>query len=796
MASLTQSDCDIVAKHPLKTSLDYLRDILEDAERSYRPHLNSYDGAVDTPSSVCQEAISDLLGALMTQKSAFNLSSRLGNRNLASDISNLFGHVQQDDFSYEVYRPLSQLVIQKAPDIDIWTAVINLIITVLRLTPPPSAPFVRQTPITYNMSSLVNSSEYRKDVDNVLKEDIGPMFIDIPGFYEAFFGEVTDLEHIADTVLKKCTQGDTPQYHEKDGWKEWPEDAKEQDVLEWLTQMITLFTGYAEELFPTFDIQRRLLVQLHRPLFGSTAKRKLDIGIVDGPAADKAVKYHWRQILVPGELKNDRGYDKPSLAGLDLGRYAREVLLCQETRRFVLGFTLCGSLMRLWEFDRLGAIASAHFDINKEGQRFVATVLGFLWMSKEQLGYDPTIIDAEGIKYIDIERNGQKERLIIDGLMTRAQGIAGRATTCWKAHRENDDSQIPLVIKDSWQYSERDEEGELLREATKNNVVNVARYYHHETVCVSGKDDDILNTVRKGLDTTQTSNRLILPLSRSESRTSLDRRSSSSISLDRRSSSSTGRKRSSSRTDTSLPPPRKRIQSSSPVKTAKTSTANRVHRRVIIRDYGKAIYKASSRVALLETLKGCIEGYESLHKKAGMLQCDISPNNLMMNEDDGNPSFRSFLIDLDLAIKEQREGFSGAWGKTGTRAFMSIGVILGEKHSFMHDLESFFWVLFWICIHYDELGKGRTVPRFEKWNYVTTEELAGMKIGVIAAEDVFLKTMNDNITVHYQSLIPCVNKLRRHVFPGNGRWNTPNPNLSSKMKQVLQEAQSDLEVLK
>ncbi|EQL30288.1 hypothetical protein BDFG_07209 [Blastomyces dermatitidis ATCC 26199] len=784
MASLTQFDCDIVVKHPLKTSLDYLRDILEDAEHSYRPHLNSHDGAVDTPSSVCQEAISDLLGALMTQKSAFNLSSRLGNRDLASDISNLFRHARQDDFSYELYRALSQLVIQKAPDMDIWTAVINLIITVLRSTPPPSAPFDRKTPITYNMSSLVNSSEYRKDIDNVLKEDIGPMFIDIPGFYEAFFGEVTDLENIAETVLKNCTQGDTPQYHKKDGWKEWPEDAKEQDVLKWLSQMITLFTGYVEELFPTFNIQRRLLVQPHQPLLGSTAKRKLDIGIVDGPATDKAVEYHWRQILVPGELKNNRGYDKPSLAGLDLGRYAREVLLCQETRCFVLGFTLCGSLMRLWEFDRLGAIASAHFDINKEGQRFVATVLGFLWMNKEQLGYDPTIIDAEGIKYIDIERNGQKERLIIDGLMTRAQCIAGRATTCWKAHRENDDSQIPLVIKDSWQYSERDEEGELLREATEKNVVNVARYYHHETVCVSGKYDDILNTVRHGLDVTQMSNSLMLPLSRSEPRTSLDRQSSST----------TGRKRSSSRADTSLPPPRKRIQSSSPVKA--TRITNRVHRRVIVRDYGKAIYKASSRVALLETLKGCIEGYESLHKMAGMLQCDISPNNLMMNEDDDNPSFRSFLIDLDLAIKEQREGFSGARGKTGTRAFMSIGVLLGEKHSFMHDLESFFWVLFWICIHYDELGKGRTVPSFEKWNYVDTEELAKLKKGEIGDESDFLRSTRKNFTEYYQPLVPWVNKLRRDVFPGNGRWKTPNPNLSFMMKQVLQEAQIDSEVLK
>ncbi|OJD16018.1 hypothetical protein AJ78_03771 [Emergomyces pasteurianus Ep9510] len=715
MANLTQTDRDIIQKYSLEDYLDPLRDILEDAEHSYKPNLTSYDGAVDISYS--------------GHELALNFSSQIGHRNLTLDISKLFGHIQQDDFSYENYRTLSQLVIRKAPDIDIWTAVINLIITVLRSTSPPSAPFVQQTPTTYNMSSLVNSSEYRKDVDNVLKEEIGPIVIDIPGFYEAFFGEVTDLEHIADTILKKCTQGDTLQYHEKDGWKEWPEDAKEQGVLKWLTQMIIR--------------SKAMLSSCFQP---STFNEGYWYSLIN----------HY---LAP-RRKNNPGYDKPSLAGLDLGRYAREILLCQETRRFVLGFTLCGSLMRLWEFDRLGAIASVSFDINKEGQRFVATMLGFLWMDKEQLGYDPTIVNASGIKYIDIERNGQKERLIIDGLMTRAQCIAGRATTCWKAHRENDDSRIPLVIKDSWQYSERGEEGELLREATGKNVVNVARYYHHETVRVSGKDDDILNTIRKGLDTTQMSNCLIPPLSRSESHTSLDRQSSST----------TGRKRSSSHADTSLPPPRKRIQSSSTAKTAKTSTVNRVHRRVIIREYGKAIYKASSRVALLETLKGCIEGYESLHKNASMLQ--------------------------HLAINEQREGFSGAQGKTGTRAFMSIGVLLGEKNSFMHDLESFFWVLFWICIHYDGLGKGRCVPRFEKWNYVNTEELAGMKIGVIAAEDVFLKTMNDNATVHYQPLVPWVNRLRRVVFPGNGRWKTPNPNLYSDMTKVLQKAQNDSEVLK
>ncbi|KAL5903025.1 hypothetical protein ACKVV7_011466, partial [Pyricularia oryzae] len=85
--------------------------------------------------------------------------------------------------------------------------------------------------------------------------------------------------------------------------------------------------------------------------------------------------------------------------------------------------------------------------------------------------------------------------------------------------------------------------------------------------------------------------------------------------------------------------------------------SNRVHRRVILRDYGNPVYKARSRSALLAALEGCIQGHESL-LKAGVLHRDISINNLIINEDD-NHCWPSFLIDLDLAVREPQEGASG-----------------------------------------------------------------------------------------------------------------------------------------
>jgi len=221
-----------------------------------------------------------------------------------------------------------------------------------------------------------------------------------------------------------------------------------------------------------------------------------------------------------------------------------------------------------------------------------------------------------------------------------------------------------------------------------------------------------------------------------------------------------------------------------------------VHRRIIVSDYGKAIYKASSRVSLLAALEGCIDGYESLHTRAGMLQCDISPNNLMVNEEDDNPSWRAFLIDLDLAIKEQREKSSGARGKTGTRAFMAIGVLLDDKnHSFMHDLESFFWVLFWICVHYDGPGKDIGATEFECWNYESDQKLAELKLGLVSRERHFLNRITNAFTPYYQPLIPHVNRLRRVVFPMNNPWENEDRTLYFRMKEILRNAQKDLEDL-
>ncbi|ESZ93418.1 serine/threonine-protein kinase Sgk2 [Sclerotinia borealis F-4128] len=266
----------------------------------------------------------------------------------------------------------------------------------------------------------------------------------------------------------------------------------------------------------------------------------------------------------------------------------------------------------------------------------------------------------------------------------------------------------------------------------------------------------------------------------------------------------TGQKRSFSQTRMLMPspPPSKRTRlacsSASPTKDNNEPPPNQIYGRVILRDYERSVCAASSLIAFLTTLEAFIEGLEAIYK-AGFLHKDISINNLI-NEDEKNPLCSTSLNDLDLATKEDRKGSSLVKRKTGTRVFMPIGVLLWtEPHSFMHDLESFFWVLHWICIHYNEPGKdiGSTGSTgFENWKYMDDRDLGIMKTGRIANLD-FLPHAEEQFTPYYRPLVRWVAKLRMVVFPNCQRWRNEyatNPKLYSSIKKILREAREDLEV--
>ena len=605
----------MIAEHPLNDTLDQLHDPLRRAEQSYKQDCISYDGTADDPQQGSVKIISRLLSTLRGHEAAFDLRSKTGYGDVASELSTLFNRVRNGDFSYEHYHELSRLVVRKTPDADIWNAVFDLIHKLSRLTPPPSLPLIKssfqQTPWTFNTGGFEDTSEHRKYVDDVLRAELTPSLrIDIPDFMNAIFGPVPRLDELSKILFDHCQKEDTPLYIEVSGWAKWPFSAKENLVLDWLQEVVNRLIKWTTEKGFHAEICRWIYRGPNNYLDGSTIKRKMDVGIV---AYEKSKNNEeksgnsdptWSQILVAGELKSNSIEDGQETAWLSLATYVREVFRTQE-RRFVLGFTLCGPMMRLWHFDRSGSSGSSSFNINQDGLKFIQVMLGYHMMNNEQLGLDPTIQRSGGRRYTEITRDDKIERLFLTEEIRKQAAVVGRTTTCWRAYRVGDVSKKPLIVKDSWQYVERPEEGELIKEATEKGVVNIARYYHHETVQVDGKIDDTIENVRRGL--MKTCGRTAFRQKFFTEPGSQTWESNKEIIASQSQSQNDSRKRSSDSAQMP-PPPSKRSCSSLQSKNTEKPLHNRVHRRVITRDPGRPIHGASSRTAVIKGFIGAISG--------------------------------------------------------------------------------------------------------------------------------------------------------------------------------------------
>jgi hypothetical protein len=123
---------------------------------------------------------------------------------------------------------------------------------------------------------------------------------------------------------------------------------------------------------------------------------------------------------------------------------------------------------------------------------------------------------------------------------------------------------------------------------------------------------------------------------------------------------------------------------------------------------------------------------------------------------------------------------------------MAIGVLDEDPHNFMHDLESFVWVLFWICLHYAGPGKERQdVGVFRDWNIISIEGLANHKRGLVLSGS-FRKRLDQHTTDYCRSLIPLVTKLWEEVFPNGQTYEYEDKTLYGRMMTVLKKARDDL----
>ena len=717
MAQLSQNECDIIEEFPLNDTLDRFRDVLRDAEQSLPSGSTSrHDTSSKSPETTSKEpktpskgpekprlfaaALNKLLGNLLLSDAATNLPSKTGSQDLASDLFALRRRVQKGDLDYNHFRPLSRLVIDSASDIDIWSAVFDLINALARVTPPTSLPpTFDDTPVTRSSASLEGSEQTRKIVEDELFYEIKDcIYRDVGGFFDKYF-EGRDQSRNSKRMYNAMKA-----QHERGRWTGFPDPPKQAAVWEWLSDLQEKHLSRSRGTFYT--------TRSNRDLTGSNAKRQLDVLMKQ--RSNRGEKHDWKDVRVIGELKQSerclQGDFKASLLQLTL--YARDVFAAQPTRRFVHGFLLCDSLMELWIFDRSGPYSSGSFDIHKEPDKFIRAITGYVMMSDEELGLDTFIKKGATGPFITIHKDvaGKKRKVQLEDAPFFTQpAVVCRGTNCW---RSRDGAN---VVKFSWTSSKRRPEAELLQIARDRGVKGIAHLDGYQPITSiaelrSGLTFPSPHQFRGGTASAATSfsqtelGRSFGPMRNlSVSEAPPKRKSTEDESGSQKRSRANSQKSKLSQqyeaeqaSKTSQRQEAEQASKTSLYESDDSTYANRNFGCLAVSPSGQGLLEFNSIEELLSVLRDAIKGHRSLLEKGQILHRDISENNIIITKPEEADGFVGVLIDEDLA-KELGSKRCGARHKTGTRQFMAIGVLRGLLHTYRHDLESFFYVLLWIC---------------------------------------------------------------------------------------------------
>ena len=755
----------------------------------------------------------DLISALQILPASRILRSSTGNKNLFGDLSRLNSAVNSDDFNIKQVTPLLKAAISNESDDIIWD---EAYAAVTQSTPQArwsnattsivSSSAAFDTPLRSSSASQRGIEQTHDEVDQrILEELTGRVYYSVGEFFERYFeGKVwtNNTRDIYENSRHQYVEG---------RWSGWPEPSAQASFFEW-------FMKFQDTVLSGLD--RRYYTSANKVLRGSEADRKLDIFLTPANVTLPNGEHDWSNVLVIGEHKQNPDEDGSTKTLLQLAGYAREVFGSQPDRRFVPGFTICGSVMRLWVFDRSGPYSSEKFDIHKEPERFVQVIAGYALMTDAELGLN-TFIRRDGDTYIV----AQGVRICLEDKPLACQkAIVCRGTACYRG-RNKDPGGWEHVVKFAWPSDKRCREGDLLKLAKERGVKGIAEWVHHEQISIDGHSDTI-SYLRRGMKfglPRKLSSKASWVAGGGESSRALSR----TRSLRGRSRSSKGRLvglgiSTSSTTISSSGQKRKRdgfVDENGGMKRSKSGDSradveiakdaengepdttdlhsiqepeldslagcesetygNRIHCCLVVSPAGRPLHAYRSTRELLEALRDAIRGHKSLLEDGKILHRDISENNIIITEaaSRGEPIGR--LIDLDLA-KELDSVPSGASHRTGTMQFMAIEVLQGKGHTYRHDLESFLYVLAWMFIRYGHekirensaprgsmAKKRRTRPtsssRLQGWYSGTYVEIGRNKLGDMDKNG--FEGIIAEFAPRFERLKQLARELRNILFP-------------------------------
>ncbi|KAJ7207117.1 hypothetical protein GGX14DRAFT_698273 [Mycena pura] len=471
---------------------------------------------------------------------------------------------------------------------------------------------------------------------------------------------------------------DNSELYENEWWTQIPETATKERSLynpirELLNVIVTVF-GQTQEVREqpeggTTVVKTRQVKTTWNQKFSHTRitesgeevtlKSCPDIGIFGtGPSATCETELpslpEYSHMATPIEVKLD--VSLPELFRQQVAVYGREIFIQQPNRLFVYVPLMTQTTLRVIQFDRSGAHASSTFDYHQNPILFIKLVLLFSSLDEELLGYDTSIFWRGGYRFMEVvpdeiwDATASYWRINEEKKKMEFEILGGAPFFVRKTIRSRGTvcwrvkyGDEELLVKDYWMADGRTAEWKFLQEVAdiKSGIAHM-HCFNNERYSTYG-----LREWKTG------------PI----------------------------------------------------LSTTDHPVAKRMLMRIVLNMYGSTLEKAPSALRLLSAVRDIVCGHRAVLLEKKILHRDISINNLLLTPNGGTDAGDGVLIDFDMAKKVKTDSVSiptEGDTRTGTRAFQSVKILLHSdqlRHDHMDDLESIFYVLFYVCYGHDRRGK-------------------------------------------------------------------------------------------
>ncbi|KAJ7510401.1 hypothetical protein B0H11DRAFT_1958844 [Mycena galericulata] len=207
----------------------------------------------------------------------------------------------------------------------------------------------------------------------------------------------------------------------------------------------------------------------------------------------------------------------------------------------------------------------------------------------------------------------------------------------------------------------------------------------------------------------------------------------------------------------------------------------RLHKRLVMTPFAQKIGYFRSKKELISVFIDAIEVHRSLVDK-NILHADISASNIMIAEPESETPVglrMGLLIDVDNSLVVDNIGY---WvGLVGTFVFMSSAILVhgsSTKHKATDDLQSFFWVLIYMCVRYagpDNTTRADYFPTIDSMPAFDPDQSNAYNTGrckrhILSSKATLEREILPNFTVYFEGLKPFITELRDTFMKNKGKF--------------------------